>query len=213
MRIDKLLETNEKANVVMYSMYITLYINDYACNSYRDVFLYRDNFDKESKKLYRALIRRINAYFEYVNKLIGDKSEYMSDIFALFDDMVEQPAKEYLNALIDLYKDIDDVLYKYFAYIEFSRSLVDISVVSNIRITENLNKIFKEEVDNLKRYRLTEIHRVSNNFADWVYRHCDTSKMDINKRQVAIEKMNQLVNAFINQEGFEKIYKKVRVND
>lgn len=214
MRIDKLLETDDKANLVLYSMYITLYINDFACNSYKDVYSFSRTFDKESKKLYRALMRRINYYFEQINKVLGDKSEYVANIFSLFDDMVEPYAEEYHWSLCKLYGDVCDYDgNEFYALVEFSRSLVDICVAANVRITENLSKAFNEEVDNLISFRLTEIQRVSNNFADWVYRHCDTSKIDINKRNYAVSKMNELVEALVSKEMFDNIYNQGNDND
>lgn len=201
-------QENNQDTLLLYSTYVALYLNDNACNSFRDLGVYIRNSDKESQKIYRAVMKRINSYFEQLNKIVEEHSEFLSDIFSSLDDIIEDAQHEYESFLYDMYLDVDKEQAEFLSKLDLSRSLVAISVHGNKTINANLSKMIDKPYGSLAQYRLTEILRVADNLASWVFRHYDMDKISEEKKKLAVQKMNELVQILVGKEAFDKSYNK-----
>ncbi len=200
------LKEKQEENILLYSTYTILYLNDTACNCIKDLSPYMQNKDKESKKIYGALMKRAKCYFDNINSLIGDKIEYFADYCSEMDDILYKPTLDFKTALLKLYKGLDDC--EYYAQIEITRSIIGLSISVSNKIIEKASKI-TQNASWLKQYVLSDLGRIANNLSDWAYHYTPKDfKIDLNKQSALMDSFSKLSQAMVDFESFDKAYRK-----
>jgi hypothetical protein len=204
--------------VTNYVVYQILYVNDAACNECKFLGDKLKNIPykgKGAQKIYGALMKRINAYWEFVNDILKLNSESLAELMGEMD--------EYMNGAIDGLRDsIRNVLERHgignpdwVASVETARTCVEYAIQVTKDYIEGLKKINKEAYA-LSPFIITEIGRVADNLADFVQQAAGMGKMtiDLNKDEDALRAFKRLNKAFIKPENFIKAAKNAdKVNE
>lgn len=169
------MEEHTNDNVMLFSAYTTLYVNDIACNSANEIKEFSKNKDKETLKIYGALHKRVKYYFNHVKKVVNmDGLYFLSDFYQILDEYTDQ-------TLPMLKKTVRGCLNKH--------GIDDDGMITNTIITYlltgfacNTNKTI---CDNLKEnnipaaglpnWNISEIERVAKNLCSWVCRKLSDS--------------------------------------
>jgi hypothetical protein len=178
-------------NVAIYSIYTMLAVNDLACNAIKDIKPYVENKDKETKKIYRALLKRVKIFFTYTYKVIGDGSVFLSNYNEKIDELNDKDDTTLVKGVkyvLGRHKIQDDgLILKTIiatAYTEYS--------CANIRALCEKMKEEKIDCGRLDTWELKDIKRVMQNMYLWVTRKVPRDVLD---------EINQLVNPFITKIG------------
>ena len=196
----------QECTLLLYSIYTILYINDTACFSIQQIGPKVKEKDKESQKIYGALIKRGNGYLRNVSNLLSVNLDEFCDYCAIMDDIVDDHYYNFKDSVKKAYKEagIDD--YEYCSEVEIVRSIVELSVETNKKIIEDVSKHVKE-AKHLDGYLMTDLMRVANNFADWSYRKVPKDiKVDLKEGSDVINKLQELSKFLIDYSSFEKAY-------
>lgn len=196
----------QQANCTLYSMYTILYLNDATCNNILALSKYVKNRDKETRKIFGALEKRSFDYFYKLRKIIGlDKMYFFSDFCSEMDGVVDPLIEKYEESIKKTYEKHGLTDCEFYAKVETIRSLSDLSIIAGKRILERLLEV-SDKSKNLNQYLLTEINRITQNFATWVYRK-EKKGIDLNKEEDVLNNLNKLYQEVIDYKNFEKSYK------
>lgn len=190
---------------LLFMLYTTLYSNDMVCNSIKDLECYVRDKDKETKKIYGALSKRVNEYFKKTNNLLKDNSYFLADFSAHIDDYVDESLRDLRLFIYENYVSagIEDA--EYLSQLEVTRSMCSIS-------QEHIDCIQKQLVrecllpKRLEYGNMTELFRILNNLCLWSYRKIDKATMvNFNKEELAA-KINDVMHGIFNFERFNNAY-------
>lgn len=200
--------TTKETNLLLYSMYTMLYLNDTACNAIKELEPYLKDKDKESQKIFGALKKRANTYFDTLNKIVGDRIDYYADFCTEMDELSYTPLLNLKNALYDVYvqENLDDC--EYYTQVETMRTLVDLSVIASNQIYQSaLNET--KEAERLKFYILHDLQRVANNFTKWVYRKIPhNTNLDFSKDSKVMQCFAEFSRVMLDCKSFHEAYLK-----
>lgn len=198
----------EEEKILLYSTYTILYLNDTACNLVKEVETYMHDKDKESKKIFGALIKRVNEYLEKVNSVIQDKVDYFADYNTEMDDLCYDATIDFKNELFDVYSmhNLGDC--EYLTQVETMRSMIDLALYASQRVIENASKK-TSRAKWLNFYVISDISRVGNNFANWTYRKLpkDTG-FNVNDESDVMKKFRKLSEILVDFKSFDVAYRK-----
>ena len=192
-------------NAVLFATYVTLYVNDIACNAIREIKPFVGGKDKETIKIWGALSRRVECYFNSVRKNVKlNGSYFLSNINEVFDGYADEP----MNMLTSTIK---GCLRKY--NVEDDGIIIK-TIISHI-LTEFAVSTTETLCDGLKKgnipykgllpWQLKEVRRVTRNFYFWVCRKVDDDMIAEMKRLV--ETITPILTSAICQyEHFERAY-------
>lgn len=199
------METNKNDNAILYATYISLYVNDIACNSIYDIKRYVANKDKETRKIYGALKKRADHYFAHVNKVVHlDGSYFLANFNQIIDECADKPMEMLIKTIkgcLRKYHIDDDGLI-------CNTIVAHILIETAVKVVTTLSDEIKKE-DRWKRgldgWKITEIKRVAKNFYLWVLRKVDNE---------VIQEMNRVVepitllfsSSVFGYKNFEKAY-------
>lgn len=178
-------------NVSVYGIYTMLYVNDMAFNAIRDISRVAQSADKETKKIYGALRKRVKAYFTYTYKVLGEESQFLAD-FNEYIDEINEPTLETFekgikyvlqrNGIQDDELNVKTIL---------ALTMVELASCNIRAICEKM----KEEglsSGQLHTWEQKEIHRIMANLYTWVTRKIPS--------EVKAE-ISSLANAFVTKIG------------
>lgn len=193
--------------LLLYTMYTILYLNDTACFAIQQLSKDVASMDKESKKIYAALIKRCKAYDHRMQEIIDSSMDSFCSYCTEMDEICDSAYFEFKNALRNAYQDVGIEDYEQMSKIEIMRSMVEVSVVAGKRVIDNVRwKI--EHADKLSVYILEDMLRVANNFSNWAYRKVPKDiKLDFNENSDVMQKFSQLSQCLIDYNSFSKAYK------
>lgn len=175
------------------AIYTNLYLNDCATNLIKDIEYDIKFKDKETRKIYGALKRRINIYQHEIHDIVGDnKAEFFANFNEAMDDtfmpLINDIKKEILKSYVE--HDIDDA--DYLSMVEIARFMTEYSCKVNINCVRDMYKLTDKAVS-LRSYRLTELNQIMENFANWSYRNCPF--FNLNDQSEVLNKFHILDNA------------------
>ena len=190
-------------NASLFGTYISLYANDIACNYIKDIKPYTLDKDKETKKIWGALERRVNEYFARVRKCVKMQGLYfLSDFNGVLDECISTPVDKLDTCISNVLKkhNVNDdgiIATSILAHILTEYSINTVQTLSNtLKRTNN-------KLNNLDGWVINEINRVLRNFYFWVCRKLDNAVIDDIKQ--AIEKdITELQTQMVD--NFERAY-------
>lgn len=201
LKIDK-----QEENVMLYATYNVLYVNDIACNLVKELICDIDDKDKETKKIFGALLKRAKEYFKKVESIIGTRIDYFADYCGEMDDICDQYIDKFRNDLYEAYSshNIENPLW--YAKVETMRSMCELAVHSNKHLVERISVKYPR-AKWLNYYLIEDILKVANNFTHWVYRKVPKDiSIDFNKDSDVMISFRELNTALMEYDNFEKCY-------
>ena len=182
-------------------------MNDMACFSIQQLGKLVQDKDKESKKIYGALLKRSGEYQRTIDKIVDNKMDYYCDYCTEMDSICDDAYFEFKTSLKNAYSNanIDD--YEYISQVEIMRSMVELSVEAGKRVIYDATKVLKQ-ADFLKNYLIVDMLRVANNFSKWAYRKIDNNvKVDLNEDGEVMTNFRKLSECLIDYYSFDKAYR------
>lgn len=206
------MNTPKNDNAVLYATYISLYVNDIACNSIYDIKPYVADKDKETRKIYGALKKRADHYFAHVSKVVKlDGSYFLADFNQVIDECADKPMEMLVKTIkgcLRKYNIEDDGLI-------CNTIVAHILVETAVTVVTTLSDEMKKE-DGWKRgldgWKLTEIRRVTRNLYFWVCRKIEDGVIqEINR---VVEPITSLFSSSVfGYNNFEKAYENAVFRD
>lgn len=204
------MEDKTKSNVAIYCVYSILYANDMACNLIKNLGDFVNGMDKETRKIYGALMKRIRKYDDSLSKIIGDSFEFFCDYNANMDDVNDDCLFKFRNSIVKFYKGLNFKDYKFLGYLEAAHTSLTfaenvMNVVLDIAEKRGIGK------GSLRTYNLSELKTIMDDLSYWCYRHVrkmmiDTINLFEDKDIItSFAKMNENL---LNYDVFEKCYVK-----
>lgn len=199
----------QEERLLLYATYTILYLNDTACFSIQQLGRWLQDKDKESKKIYMALLKRNKEYLDKMNNVVGRSMEYYCDYCTEMDNICDNAYNEFKNALYETYKACDVQDYEYMAHVETMRSMVELSVEAGKKVISDIKK-FLPSVTFLENYLLIDMARVANNFSDWSYRKVPNNvSIDFSDSECDVmKKFRNLSTLLIDYYSFDQSYRK-----
>ena len=154
------------------AIYNILYVNDLACDCVIDMKDKVKTQDKETQKIYGALLKRqINYEKELLNILQG-QINFCADVNAEMDDAVQDKVLSLYVAIYDYLKanNVDNCTF--IAHAELAYTIIGYSILSIDKRIEECRK-YNKDVVNLRAYKLTEMQSIAYNLCNWLGRKCD----------------------------------------
>lgn len=92
--------TPNKDNAVLFATYISLYVNDIACNAVRDIEKYVNRKDKKALKRWRELDKEVSYYFTHFRKTVKMEGLYfVSNFNEVLDECADKPITQLETAI------------------------------------------------------------------------------------------------------------------
>jgi hypothetical protein len=92
--------TPNKDNAVLFATYISLYVNDIACNAVRDIEKYVNRKDKKALKRWRELDKEVSHYFTHFRKTVKMEGLYfVSNFNEVLDECADKPITQLETAI------------------------------------------------------------------------------------------------------------------
>ncbi len=201
------LTQEHKEMLMLYAMYTISYINDTACFSIQQLNKDVMSKDKESKKIYGALLKRCSSYLNDLDEAIGDKIDTFCAYNETMDDICDDVYFDFRQTLMNAYKESQMDDYEYLAKVETMRTIVGLSVDICRDISTSI-KQYIPEGDVFMNHALLDIQRVANNFARWSYRKIPSDiKVNVGKGSETSKKLDMFNRLIVDWKSFDKAYK------
>lgn len=205
------MEKDLEGRLLKYAMYTMLYANDLACNCIIELEPYVKEKDKETKKIYKALLKRAKHYKKCIRELIGEKANrFLGDHNSFMDDINQECVEEYRDSIIEAYYKNGIKEFEFLGYLETARSLFYLSITSLDCIVEKLTKEGIKSY-NLKNYSLRPYSSIMDNLVKWCYRHAEkeaSENLDLAKDKEVMEWFGKINENILDYESFAACYNK-----
>lgn len=202
----KELSKEQEERLLLYATYTILYLNDTACFAIQQLKS-RIPDDKESKKIYGALLKRSKQYLAQIDKIVDNKMDYYCDFCTEMDSVCDDQFFSFKKSLQKsyAYANIEDS--EYFALVETMRSMVDLAVEAGKNVISKIQSTLPK-VSWLLNYLLVDISRVANNFASWEYRKIPKDiVINFNEESEVMQEFRKLSECLIDYNSFDKAYR------
>lgn len=204
------MKDKKDSNVVLYCVYSILYANDLSCNMIQDLEKFIKGKDKETKKIYGALIKRVRKYKGMLYEIMGDAVGFFADYNENMDDINDENLTKFRKSIINFYKEqgFDD--YEFLGYLEAAHtSLVFSNNVRNVVL--DVAKQHEVDVKRLYIYNLLELKKVMDDLSHWCYRHVRKTlveEINLFQDKGILENFAQMNENLLNYDNFENCYTK-----
>lgn len=201
-----------------YVVYQILYANDAACNECKflgeklKTIPYRSN---GAQKIYNALMKRVNAYWEFVNEMLNINAESLAELMGEMDEYMDDTVADLRNAIKNVLCRYNIENAEWVAAVETARTCVAYAIQVSFDYIDSLKKVNKEAVS-LTPLVISEIGRVADNLADFVQQsaHMGNMTINLNDDTDTLRAFKNLNKAFISPENFIKAAKNAdKVNE
>lgn len=204
--MDKITKEQEE-RLLLYATYTILYLNDTACFAVQQLGRSAKQKDKESQKIYSALLKRNNYYLNHLSCIIQSNIEYYCDYCTEMDNNADDAYRAFKESLTDAYRKNQIEDFEYLAEVETMRSMVELSVEGGIKIINDVSKRIPK-AKYLEKYLLVDMMRVANNFSNWSYRKVPKDvKIDFNKDNDVMSKFHELSKILLDYFSFDTAYR------
>ena len=183
--------------IVTTSIYNIMYVNDLACACVIDMQDYIKQQDKETQKIYGALIKRQREYERNIARILESKTDFLAEYNSYMDESVQPKLKTFIDELQIALNSVGTENSKFVALTEVARTMVGYSVLNVEKRIEECLK-FKKDSVHLRGYKLNDMLRVAENFSDWVSRKC--KKLDLNKCENVMNAYRELDKVLTDKE-------------
>ena len=154
------------------AIYNILYVNDLACACVIDMKDKVKTQDKETQKIYSALLKRQCNYEKELVKILGDQISFCADVNSEMDDYVQTKLCDLYDAIYSYLQDNGVENYGFIAYAELAYTIIGYSILSIDKRIEECRK-YNKDVVNLRSYKLTDMGIVAENLCKWLGRKCN----------------------------------------
>jgi hypothetical protein len=200
------LDDRGAAQLENYVTYQILYINDVACNACKflgDELKTIPYKSKAVKTIYNALMKRVNAYWEFLN--ISKIDHYsLAELFEGMDDYLDDKIADFKEAMASCLKENGIDQSHWVASVECAATLCDYATViakDYIRAVYSVTP----EAKYMLGLVIEEIFKVSRSLADTVQTiHVGKKVVDLNTNPQIVSAFKKLNKAFVNPENFIK---------
>lgn len=198
----------QEERLLLYATYSILYMNDMACFAIQQLKKQVSTLDKESQKIYGALLKRERNYINNITAIVDSKMDYYCDFCTEMDNLCDGSYEDFKQSLKDAYANSNMNDSDFMAQIETMRSMVELSVEGGKRIIDNTAK-YLPKARWLENYLFVEILRVANNFAHWVYRKIPKDiTVDLTINSDVMKKFHDLSETLMSFQNFDIAYRK-----
>lgn len=183
--------------IVLMAVYQTMYLNELVCCCVHDVKPSISKMDKETQKIFKAALKRVQAYEKEMIKIAGPTSNVYVDYNDIMDDTIQPLLDKYRDAVYSHFNSIKNVEYPYIcSLIELCRSMTKFSImeISN-RIRDCLK--YDEDSVSLRRYKQTDLLGILDNLTKWIFRKVEED-INLNDSSECVEAWKNLINAINN---------------
>lgn len=196
----------QEDRLLLYSIYTILYLNDTACFSVQQLNKDVMERDKESQKIYKALLKRNKFYLNKMSSIVDRSIDYYCDYCTAMDEICDNAYSNFKDSLQKAYKEVGIDDYEYIAKVETMRSMVEISVEAGKKTIDSTCK-YIPQTRGLESYLLKDMLRIANNFSNWAYRKVPKDiRLDFNENSDVMQKFRTLSTCLIDYFSFEKAY-------
>ena len=206
MIVEKISKEQEE-RLLLYATYTILYLNDTACFAIQQLSSRVPN-DKESKKIYGALLKRSKQYLSKIDKIVDNKIDYYCDFCTEMDSICDEQLFAFKKSLQKSYNDANIDNHEYLSMVETMRSMVDLAVTAGKDVITKLS-VSLPKLSWLSNYLIVDMLRVANNFANWEYRKIPKSVIiNFNEESEVMQEFRKLSECLIDYNSFDKAYRK-----
>jgi hypothetical protein len=196
----------QEERLLLYATYSILYLNDTACFAIQQLSQKLPE-NRESKKIYGALMKRSRQYLTKINKIVDNKMDYYCDFCTEMDSICDEQFFRFKKSLQKAYAYANIENAEYFSLVETMRSTVDLAVEAGKNMVEKLKKTLPE-VSWLLNYLPVDMLRVANNFANWEYRKIPKNiVINFNEESEVMQEFRKLSECLIDYNSFDKAYR------
>ena len=206
MIVEKISKEQEE-RLLLYATYTILYLNDTACFAIQQLSS-RVPDDKESKKIYGALLKRSKQYLSKIDKIVDNKIDYYCDFCTEMDSICDEQLFAFKKSLQKSYNDANIDNHEYLSMVETMRSMVDLAVTAGKDVITKLS-VSLPKLSWLSNYLIVDMLRVANNFANWEYRKIPKGVIiNFNEESEVMQEFRKLSECLIDYNSFDKAYRK-----
>ena len=196
----------QEERLLLYSTYTILYLNDTACFAIQQLGS-KIPEEKESRKIYGALLKRSREYLSKIEKIVDKKIDYFCDYCTEMDSICDEQYVAFKNSLQKSYTIANIKNAEYFATIETMRSMVDLAVEAGKKVIASIN-VALPKANWLLNFLPNDMLRVANNLAKWEYRKIPKNiVVDFNEESEVMQEFRKLSECMIDYNSFDKAYR------
>lgn len=197
----------QEERLLLYATYTILYLNDTACFAVQQLGRSVKEKDKESQKIYEALLKRSSTYLKQLSSIIQSNIDYYCDYCTGMDDRADEAYTDFKKSLVGTYNKYNIEDFEYMSEVETMRSMVELSVEGGLKIINDVSK-HTQQAKYLEKYLLVDMMRVANNFSNWSYRKVPKDvKIDFNKDNDVMIKFHELSKILLDYFSFDAAYR------
>lgn len=203
------MEQGREDNILKYATYTILYANDLACNCIKDLKPFIAHKDKETQKIYGALLKRATNYLRFVRGVIKEESNnFLADYNSVMDDINDESVVLFKEAIINAYKQGNISEYEFLGNVEVARSMFYLSIAT---LDCLISKLSSSAINSfcLNTYSLKPYSYIMDNFVKWCYRFAEkemSCDLDISKDEEVMKHFVKINENLLNYESFDKCY-------
>lgn len=181
--------------IILISTYVVLYVNELCNVCVLDLNTMMPNRDSETKKIYKASVRRVREYQKIVNKICSTSGNVYPNFCDSLDVFVMPALKEYQEA-IEEYLDTlpGEFGNTYFlSHVEVARSMTHYSIWETAhRVADSFK--YTNNAISLSEYKQKELFSILTNLTKWCFRKApDIDYNDQPKIVAAYEKLDSIL--------------------
>lgn len=203
------MEQGREDNILKYATYTILYVNDLACNCIKDLMPFIAHKDKETQKIYGALLKRATNYLRFVRLVIKEESNnFLADYNSVMDDINDESVVLFKEAIINAYKQGNISEYEFLGNVEVARSMFYLSIAT---LDCLISKLSSSAINSfcLNTYSLKPYSYIMDNFVKWCYRFAEkemSCDLDISTDEEVMKHFVKINENLLNYESFDKCY-------
>lgn len=158
-------------NIIRIAIYNILYVNDLACYTVYNLFDLVKKQDKETQKIYGALLKRYKTYDHALLKTFEDQIYNIAEYSSNMEEYVMPKLNDLTAAVTEALKGINAENYSFIALVEVARTMLGYSVMNAENRVKECLKYQKDSVY-LRQYKLIEMAKIAENLSTWCSRKC-----------------------------------------
>lgn len=191
--------------VLTTAIYNIVYVNDLACASVINLMDKVKNQDKETQKIFGALVKRQRAYEEDFSNILVKSQDFLAEYNSYMDERIQDKLEAFQKAMIHSFTSRGYENAEFIALVEVMRTIIGYSVVSVEKRIQECLKYNKDSV-NLRYYKLNEMKKIAENLSDWTKRKC--KGLNLNDEKDVIDAYRELDKALTSSDIInEALYK------
>jgi hypothetical protein len=198
------LDPNSIAQLENYAIYQTLYINDAACNECRFLRGKLEKMPYKTKgveKIYKALMKRVDAYWEMIYSTSIDK-ESLATLFCSMDDYMDEPISNLKKAVEEVLVENNVPYADWVASVETAYTVCHLAEVSSLELIQHVSK-WSKEIHKMKSIVITPIVDVIRSMSEIIQDiHMSKISIDLNTNPKTMGAFKKLYKTFSDPNKF-----------